>query len=67
MVVALHFERLDLLLERLFVRDSACQSLSTEYTELNLGHVEPAAMFGRVVKLETLENAIGFGGFKCFI
>ena len=80
-VIAFHFKGLDLLrvqssvCKRLFIRDSAGQSLSTEHTELNLSHaaststfsVEPTVMFGRVVELETFEKALGFGGFKRLI
>ena len=43
--VALIFECCSLSLELLFVADSTVETLSTENAELDLRHVEPAAMF----------------------
>jgi hypothetical protein len=49
----------DLRLEGLEVWHSSIEALSTEYTQFDLRHVEPAAMLGRVVDLELVGGAPG--------
>ena len=55
------FECCSLSLELLFVADSTVETLSTENAELDLRHVEPAAMFWGVMKLQALGDASGLG------
>ena len=47
---------------RLRVVDSAIQALSAQDADLDLDHVEPACVLGRVVEFEPAQHAPGFGG-----
>ena len=53
--------------EGLFVRDAAIEALGGQDAEFRFGEVEPAAMFGRVVPFEALDQPPGFGGWKGFV
>ena len=37
--------------ERRYIRQAAIETLPVQHTEFDFGHIQPAAMFGRVVKL----------------
>ena len=50
--IALVLPALRLLGERLLVRDAPVQALATEDAEFDLGHVQPAGVFGCVVKFQ---------------
>ena len=43
------------------------QTASCKDTNLDLGHIQPTAMFGRVMKLHAPQDAPRLGGFKGFI
>jgi hypothetical protein len=43
------------------------KTLTSENAELDFGHVEPAAVFGRVVEFELAHDAAGLGGRKGLI
>ena len=47
--VALHFEGLNLSAESLLVGETSAEATAGEDAELDLRHVQPAAMLGRVV------------------
>ena len=65
--VTLNFKRLYVPFERGFIRDVPRPGLSSKDTELTLSHVEPTAMFGRVVKLKPFANPVGFCRFERII
>ena len=44
------------------VRDPAIQTLAGEHAELQLGHIQPGAVFGRVVDLQLVGHAFGLLG-----
>lgn len=48
----------DLATDRSQVRHASIQALSGEDADLNLGHVQPAGMLGRVVKLDTAQQSL---------
>ena len=50
--------------EGLLVGDAAVEALSGEDTELGFRQIEPAAVLGRVVPFEALDQPPGFGGRK---
>ena len=66
-IVALTFERGNLLPQQHFIADPAVQTLSAEDAQLDLGHVQPASMGGSVVKLQALGYTTRFGRSKCFV
>ena len=66
-IVALAFERGNLLPQQHFIADPAVQTLSAEDAQLDLGHVQPASMRGSVVKLQALGYTTRFGRSKCFV
>jgi hypothetical protein len=47
--------------------DAPIQTLSAEHTELNLSHVQLAAMLGRVMEFQLIQNAPGLGRGEGFI
>ena len=53
--------------EDFLVGDAAVQTLGRENAELGFGHVEPAAVLGRVVPFETLDEPARLGGGKGFV
>jgi hypothetical protein len=53
--------------EDLLVGDAAIQTLRRENAEFGLGHVEPAAVLGRVVPFEALDEPAGLGRGKGLI
>ena len=54
--VAFLFERPDPSLQGRYVSDWAGEAAALEDADLDLGHVQPAPMFGCVVKLQSLQN-----------
>src|SRR5215217_3710629 len=65
--VALGFPRTYFLDKRLLVGDALIQTLASEHRELDLGHVKPRAVLGRVVDLKLRSDAPGFGRDERFI
>ncbi len=57
----------DLVAQAVDIWQATVEALAPEHGELELGHVQPRAVLGRVMKLETPEEAEGFGGRKCLI
>ena len=55
--IALGFPGGGLALEHCWVRQTPAQALAAEDRELQLRHVEPATVLGRVVKLQPLHEA----------
>src|SRR5215467_11466892 len=58
---------LDLPVQSLPVFDASVEALGGQNSQLGLGHVQPASMFGRVVPFETLDHAACLSGRKRFI
>ena len=50
--------------EDLLVGDAAVQTLGRENAELGFGHIEPAAVLGRVVPFEALDEPARLGRGK---
>ena len=48
----------------LFVRDTAIEALGRRDAELGFRHIEPTAMFWRIVPLEALDEPPCFGAGK---
>ena len=67
MFVAVLFPGSDFRYESVFVGKTAIETWGGDNAKFGLGHVEPAAVFGGVVKLETLGEPPGFGGREGFI
>src|SRR3954469_4186416 len=65
--VALGFPRTHLLSKRLSVGDALIQTLASEHAQLDLGHVQPRAVFGCVMNLQLTSDAPGLGGGERFI
>ncbi len=42
--------------ESCFVRETACQTLTLQDAQFNLGHIEPRTVFGRVMELQLFDN-----------
>ena len=47
--------------------DAPVEALGGQNGQLRLRHVEPAAMLGRIVPFETLDQAARLGGWKRFV
>src|SRR5215218_103123 len=54
-------------LEALEIWHSSIQALPTEYAQLDLGHVEPRGVLGRVFDLKRLSEAPGLLGLEYLI
>ena len=54
------FKSSDFRFESLLTWKPPIKTLSAEYTQLNLSHVEPTTVFGRAVKLQALGDASRF-------
>ena len=52
-LVSFQFQGLDLPAERFLVRETLPEAAAGDNTELDLRHIQPTAMLGRVVKLQT--------------
>ena len=61
-LIALKLQALDLLSEGLFIGDAPAQDSPGQDTEFDLCHIEPTAVFGSVVKLQTPGDAPRFSG-----
>ena len=59
--VALGFPSRNFSPYRITVWEPTIQTLTCQYGELDLSHVEPTAMLGGVMKLELADDAAGFG------
>ena len=59
-VVARGDPGIDPLFQRFDIRRALVQALARKGGELDLGHVEPTAMLGRVMELQFLEDCMGF-------
>ena len=57
----------DLSFEQVAVSDPAVKTLSAHDADLDLGHVEPTGMLGRVVELQASQDPTGFGGIKLLV
>src|ERR1700737_3611712 len=53
--------------EGLFAGDAAIEALGRKNAELRFRHIEPTAMFWRIMPLETLDEPPCFGGGKSFV
>src|SRR5918996_2611166 len=62
--IALSFKGLDFSPQCRFIGNVLVQTLPAEHAQLNLGHIEPTAMLGSVVKLPSLENPSGLNRVK---
>ena len=49
------------------IRDTAIQALALQDAQFDFGHIEPTAVFGRVVKLQLSENPSGLFRGEGFI
>lgn len=58
-LVALSFQRLDSLLQGLFVRHRAGEAATLKNADLDLSLVEPAAMLGRGMELQPIQDRAG--------
>src|SRR4030042_3843557 len=65
--VAFLFPCLRFVAQRVHVRYSSAQALTTQGTEFYLGDVEPTAVLGRMVNLEAFCKTPSVLGLKCFI
>src|ERR687889_1425488 len=65
--IALALPGFDLSVENVTLADAAVQALAVQHTDLNLGHVQPTGMFGRVVEFQALKDAVRFGYREGFI
>src|SRR5436305_6226402 len=65
--VALSFIHLDLSFEPLFIRYSPIQTLATQHTQLDLRHVQPTPMLGRVMKFQLLQDSPRLGCLESLI
>ena len=57
----------DFLDEGLFVGNPAIEALGRQDAEFGLCQIEPAAVLGRVVPFETLDQPPGLGSRKCLV
>jgi hypothetical protein len=57
----------NLALEAAPVRDTPIETLIGQDSKLGLGHIEPAAVLGRVVPFEALDEATGRQRRECFV
>jgi hypothetical protein len=53
--------------EQVAVVDPAVKTLSAHDTDLDLGHIEPARVAGRVVEFQTFQNPTRLGGWEGLI
>src|SRR5215218_191188 len=65
--VALDFPRTHFLGKRFLVGDALIQTLASEHTQLDLGHVQPRAVLGSVMNLQFTSDAPGLGRDERFI
>ena len=57
----------DFLGQGLLVRDTSIETLTRQHAELGLGHVQPTAVFGRIVPFEPLDEAARLGGGESLV
>jgi len=53
--------------QRRLFRNAAVQAVARQNAEFAFGNVQPGPMFWRVVPLETVSDAFGFGRWKGFV
>ena len=61
-LVALNLQGSNLSYECCFIANAPVQALSAEHTELDLRHIEPATVLGRIVELQTPDDPSGLLG-----
>jgi len=66
-LVAVVLPCVDIVGEDLLVGDAAIQTLRREHAEFGFGHIEPAAVLGRVVPFEALDEPACLGGGEGFV
>src|SRR5205807_10007392 len=66
-LVSLFFPSGDLLRQERLAFKASVQALTREDTQLRLRHVQPTAVFGRVVALKPRRQGEGGRGIECFI
>ena len=59
--------RVDLGDEDFTLANSAIQTLTAQYADLDFNHVEPARMFRRIMKFQALKNAVCLGCREGFV
>ena len=59
-LIAFLFERMDMSPQVSLIRDTLSQTTTAEHAQLDLGHVEPTAVYWSVVELQTLGDAPRF-------
>src|SRR5438067_3371553 len=62
--IALRLQRGNALAQILHAFHATRQTATGKNTDLDFGHVQPTAMFGRVVELDSLQDAPGLGWLK---
>src|SRR5215472_17526958 len=65
--ITLRLQSGDALAQILHTLDATRQRLASKNTALDLSHIEPAAVFGRVMDLHPPQNASGLGRRESFI
>src|SRR2546429_4638328 len=65
--IALGLQGGDALAQVLHACHTTRQTATSKDTDLDLGHIQPTAMFGCIVKLHPLQNAAGLGPLKGLI
>src|SRR3984957_10425282 len=66
-LVAFPLPRVDFGNEDLTLTNSAIQTSTAQYTDLDFHHVEPARMLRRIMKLQALKNAVCLGRRERFV
>ena len=59
-LIAFLFERMDMSPQVSLIRDTLSQTTTAEHAQLDLGHVEPTAVYWSVVELQTLGDVPRF-------
>ena len=67
MLIAVGLPCVDFAGEDLLVGDAAIQTLGRENAEFGFRHVEPAAVFGRVMPFEALDEPARLGGGESLV
>src|SRR5919109_842224 len=65
--VASVFISLDLSPQCLFISNTPIETLPHQHTQLNLSHIQPTAVLGRVVKFQSPQYPSSFCWLKCFV
>ena len=65
--ISLRLPCLDFRFEDRALADPPVEALAAQHTDLNLHHVQPGGIFGRVMKFQVLDDAMRFGCWECLI